>query len=215
MLINELPIPTVQWDNYLSNVNFHKKHTPLPHFKRKYLNKVRFVFAFVRRPVGLYQSLWSFTKDRADKDRKIVEEPIEGSQRWLRWKSLEYPCCWSDDFNEWAVRLCTEYPGFATRMYERFIGPEHLEYCHFVGRHERLVDDLLRLLHEFGYEWVEKEQLLTEPVNRTPTEKPTMEPEVFNLIMKTERLAIKRFYGKNYDRVYYRSREDDMICSNG
>ena len=95
-------------------------------------------------------------------------------------------------------------------MYERFIGPRCLEYCHFVGRYERLVDDLFLLLQSFGYD-IKREQLLTKPTNAS-VKKPDMSSETRQLILDSERLAMDRFYGENYSTVWYRDSKEDGVC---
>ena len=104
--------------------------------------------------------------------------------------------CRSDDFSEF-IRLCIEKePGYVSRMYEWYIGPVGFEFAQFVGRHENLTDDLIRVLtlldHSFDPEILRR----FDPVNVSLKlcGEPVWDPDLRRQMLALEAPAIRRFY---------------------
>jgi hypothetical protein len=156
------------------------RHSPQPMLSREY----PFVFTFVRHPLSWYESWWKFQAGTWT----VFEPGVWHPQRCLE-------CCRSDDFSEF-IRLCIEHePGYVTRMYEWYIGPEGYEYVDCIGRHETLQSDLLEVLTQLGYS-VDPALMQMEPVNVSPSArgKPVWDPELRRRILELEAPAIRRFY---------------------
>lgn len=90
----------------------------------------RVAITFVRKPVAWYRSYWSFrSRKGAKRDEKF---PADG--------------LWSDDFDQFVNNILDAYPGgFVTRLYQYYTGPD-MGKVGFIGKQERLVDDLVQAL---------------------------------------------------------------------
>lgn len=94
----------------------------------------KFTFAFVRHPLAWWRSFWRFHQGPAR--RYVVSHRICRE-------------CWSDDFDEFVANVVRTSPGDYGRLIEFYLGP--VGACvDFVGRQERLLDDLLRALAMAG-----------------------------------------------------------------
>jgi hypothetical protein len=94
--------------------------------------EVRFAWSAVRKPHEWYRSLW-----RYQKGRDVHWEPNKfHPQRALA------KCDWSD-FDSWVNSVCDLEPGFVTRMYEWYLGPESKEtaFCNYICDQETLESD--------------------------------------------------------------------------
>jgi len=176
---NELPatIPGVTW-----------RHSLLSMFKRRY----RFVFTFVRHPLSWYESWWKFQAGIWT----IFEPGVWHPQRCLeRFQA--------NDFSEF-IRLCIKHePGYVSRMYEWYIGPEGYEFVDFVGRQETLVDDLTLVLNMLGEAFDHEQLFAVAPVNvsRKVHGEPVWDPALKRQILELEAPAIRRFYTHWPDRT--------------
>jgi len=99
----------------------------------------RFAFTFVRRPAGWYRSYWCFRMRKgARRDEKF---PADG--------------LWSDSFDQFVSNVLDTFPGgFVTALYQSYVG-ESGQDLDFVGRQERLADDLVRALRMAGEDFNE------------------------------------------------------------
>lgn len=194
-----------------ANKSVSNRHLILSEHQPRLLQECRFIFAFVRHPVQYYESIWAYSAKMKRKRERNKTDKIEWSKRFLaeRWETDMF---WDWDFVKWADRFVEEFPMHVTRLYEQFIGANSVEYCHFVGRTETLNDDLQLLMKHLGYEINEKH--IPRKINTT-NDKPTTPKWLKSKIEKTEKLAIKRFYGNNESKRFYRNPEEDILSFKG
>lgn len=157
------------------------RHSPLPMLRDPF----PFVFTFVRHPLSWYESWWKFQAGSW-----TVFEP----GNWHPQRCLER--CRSDDFSEF-IRLCIKHePSYVTRMYEWYIGPVGFEHVQFIGRHERLADDLAQVLATLGYTPDLEMLRQFRPVNVSAKAlgEPVWNPELKRRMLELEAPAIERYY---------------------
>jgi hypothetical protein len=147
----------------------------------------RFVFAFVREPFSWYGSVWRYHRVFPQAHWVDINEAID----------LEFP-----DFLE---QMLKNHPGWLSRYYKRFVGPRHDE-IDFVGRYERLADDLVTALRSSGQEFDEGSLRALPPVNRFSEEETGASlPDPSSLhrlrlrLYECEREAYERFYEGDYE----------------
>jgi hypothetical protein len=92
----------------------------------------RFRFAFVRHPVEFYRSYWRFKMGAG----------------WDPANPLDMDCA-ATDFPAFVRNVLRLYPGMCGRLYQDYVGPPGGE-IEFIGRHERLADDLILALRLIG-----------------------------------------------------------------
>ena len=92
----------------------------------------RFTMAFVRHPLDYWRSYWAYRM----RDGWDMSSELDGAVH-------------SEDFTDFVERVITFAPGFAGWLFEQFVGPPDAEVT-FVGRHERLVDDVCLALRLAG-----------------------------------------------------------------
>lgn len=107
--------------------------------------KIPYTFCFVRHPVRWYESWWRYM--RGKEEIPWIEDAIN-RERWLkRWGQLCLPCEMFDpDFNVFMRKLHERFPGYVTWLYGNYAVPE----VDFVGRQERLMEDLPCVLRILG-----------------------------------------------------------------
>ncbi|HLD32483.1 MAG TPA: hypothetical protein VJB10_02755 [Candidatus Peribacteraceae bacterium] len=93
-----------------------------------------FSFAFVRNPLSWYQSLWAYCMR---------------SQRWNMDNSLQRKCA-SDDFHQFLRNVLTHFPGIVSKMYRGYLGDKYELIGGFIGKQERLSEDLILALRMAG-----------------------------------------------------------------
>jgi hypothetical protein len=109
------------------------------------------IAAFVRNPVDWHRSYWAYRSGP--------------NSSWdPRW-NIDADCA-SQVFEEYVERVTTLYPGFATRLYEKFTGPVN-RAIDYVGRQERLTEHLLELLTLWGERFSEVGIREVAPLNVT------------------------------------------------
>ena len=189
------------------------EHAPLPLYYPEFFSQVRFVFAFVRHPVNFYVSFWrqmmSGYGRHPGKWPDYVKDPVRLSLGAFRW--------WRPDFESWVNAMIENEPAWATRLFERYVGGEGSEICHFVGRLETLNRDLREVLTILGYgdEWDRFEREVLP--RRLPYHKRRWHikseyvPEIRvsmklrKRILWSERALVRRFYsGEGKDKRVYR-----------
>lgn len=92
----------------------------------------RFTFAFVRHPLEYWRSYWAYRIRTG----------------WNPEHELDRAAA-SDNFDEFIEGVIAIDPGGASSLFEHFVGPPENEIS-FVGRHERLVDDVCQALRIAG-----------------------------------------------------------------
>jgi hypothetical protein len=97
-------------------------------------------------------------------------------------------------------------PGWLTRLYELYCGPDYGECCHYIGRTETLAADLEEVLMFLGYDshvlkgTLDRIRRRRKHVSSIPAEETSSELE--ERLLRAERLVIKRFYGGDNHRFY-------------
>ncbi|HTU79973.1 MAG TPA: sulfotransferase family 2 domain-containing protein [Solirubrobacteraceae bacterium] len=138
----------------------------------------RFTFAFVRHPFEFWLSYWGYRMRTGwDPDNRIDAAAA------------------SEDFEEFVDILVARAPGAASTMYESYVGPPG-EEIDFIGRHERLADDLCLALRLAGEEFDQERLRDHPPVNcadfdRYPARYTRSTAE---RLLKAESASIERFY---------------------
>jgi len=92
----------------------------------------RFKFAFVRHPVEFYRSYWQYKMGMG----------------WDPQNPLDVDCA-AADFHAFVRNVVVRYPGMCTQLFEDYVGPPGNE-IEFIGRYERLQDDLIVALRLAG-----------------------------------------------------------------
>jgi len=98
-----------------------------------------------------------------------------------------------DDFDGFVEKVLVNLPGYASRMYERFVGPPDAE-IDFIGRQERLVDDLRTALQQAGV-YSDAVNLEFDRVNagRDNTAHVRFTPTQYDALAAAERRGMDRF----------------------
>jgi len=190
-----------------------QKHTIPMHVRTELMQKVNLMFAFVRRPVEYYISVWRFTcrsvKQQPDKMKLVFDrrDPAVHNEAILRWKP---------DFRDWLAEMLEEEPGWATRWFERYVGPERGEYCHYIGRTETVEQDFREIMDllGFGNRWRKNEDKINRIHHAKNRIRVTKAPHIqltdteIGLIERSERVLLRRFYGETtVNRRVYRNFE--------
>jgi hypothetical protein len=141
----------------------------------------KFKIAFVRHPLSVYQSYWRFKKT----DGWDRRNPFDGA-------------CASGSFASFVENVLAKYPGWCSRRFESFVGVAGAE-IEFVGRCERLADDLVRALRAAGEPFDEARLRETPPVNVSvwPIEDARWPDNLAERVLTSESDALERF---GYDR---------------
>jgi hypothetical protein len=138
----------------------------------------RFTFGFVRHPLDFWRSYWGYRV-------RTGWDPDNGLDRAVA----------AAQFGEFVERLLDHDPGSASRIFAAYVGPPDAEIG-FVGRFERLADDLCLALRLAGEEFAE-DRLRSQPrVNATDYARcPALyTPSLAASLAEAEREAIERFY---------------------
>ncbi len=138
-----------------------------------------FKFCFVRNPVTWYESWWKFMAGDW--------HPWEVG-RWHPQRPIDP--CGDDDFNVFVENVLRERPGYVGEMYD-----EYVQGADFVGRTERLAEDLREALRTAGVE-VSSEALRDVPRANVSTPRrglPRWDPDVLRRLIEAESRAIARF----------------------
>ena len=138
----------------------------------------RFTFACVRHPLEFWRSYWAYRM----RDGWHPESEIDAAAA-------------SPDLNEFARRVAASLPGAAGALYEAFVGAPGAE-IDFIGRHERLADDVCTALRLAGEPFDERALRRHPAVNTSEYSGAAawFEPDVARALARSERAAIERFY---------------------
>ena len=137
----------------------------------------RFKFAFVRHPCAVYSSYWRF-KMRHGWD----------------WRNPFDHDCALDSFTDFVRRVLDRYPGWCTQTFEDYVGPV-TKTIEFIGRYERLADDLVLALRQAGEPFDEALLRRTPPANVStwPVRELVWSPDLVAEVMHVEAGAVQRF----------------------
>lgn len=138
-----------------------------------------FSYCFIRHPVSWHKSFWSYRLKYKHKKLKPIQlkDPIEYH--------------WNDNFNKYLSGILDEFPnGYLTEMFGEFI-----PYVDYVGKQERLVDDLIIALNAAGEIFDEDKIRGTGPVNVSKGGNIEMAPVLYKELIKSEKEIIGAYYG--------------------
>jgi hypothetical protein len=139
----------------------------------------RFTFAFVREPQSWYGSIWRFRNYF-----HLHKGAAEAQLPYDRYIGLDFP-----DFVD---NIAEHLPGFLSNHYELFVGPPESE-VDFIGRYERLEDDVVSALRTAGQDFDEEALRSFPPINVTGAP-PDCPPETRLRLIRAESQAYERFY---------------------
>lgn len=179
-----------------------RKHTILGHYDKGFLDRVDFIFAFVRHPADYYKSVWRFTQRAVNINAEKMERQI--FQQGAQSSTNEAVCRWKPDFNEWMEDMLEEEPCWVTRWFERYVGPHRGEFCHYIGRTETLEQDAAEVMSLLGYEeqWKEAQPEIAKivmarnGVRRCRAPLIEWDADLLKRMEFNERVAIRRFFGE-------------------
>ena len=192
-VIDDMKIPCIRWISK-QPLGYPKKHCLFFYYQNHQKVNVKFVFAFVRHPVDYYMSTWRYLHDAAQ-FRSSRLAALWSKFIWHPFRNVGL--IYKPDFCEWVEGVLEQEPAWATRLMESYVGPEHGEFCQFIGRTETLRSDLANLLIHFNYQ-IDPSDLLKEPkVNKSLTPPPAIPDELRNRICREERVLIRRFYSED------------------
>jgi hypothetical protein len=145
---------------------------------RSFENSELFTLAFIRHPLSWYRSFWGYRMRRGWQ----MDHPLDSVAR-------------SEDFNEFATRVIERMPGYLGLLFGEFIGPPDRP-IDFIGRYERLTDDLCMALNVAGEAFDEQALRAVAPVNATDYKRfpAHYRPAVAWRLALAEREVIERFY---------------------
>lgn len=144
--------------------------------------KERFRFTFIRHPLALYQSYWAYKMHVGWKPKNDFDTTV-----------------YSEDFSVFVRNVVERYPGWATKCFEQYVGPEASPHVHFVGRQERIRDDLIEVLTRAG-ESINIAAIRALPPNNVVAQSPEWRekcvytPKMHGAVLQAEADAIRRFY---------------------
>lgn len=199
--LDESGVSVSRWNSAIPR-GLPRKHGLLWHLRDKRRSSVKQSFAFVRHPKDYYQSVWTYLKSKGvDKRGRML--------RRFQWHPF-HPAIrrWDGNFREWIVNMTTYEPKWMSRLVDLYIGPKGAEFCDYVGRTERLVDDFVEIMSCLGYErgmfdvdrLKDMGKLNRNYYQSTDTiDLGSLEDEIQN----AEHEVIRRFYGDSYERLKY------------
>jgi hypothetical protein len=137
----------------------------------------RFIFAFVREPLSVYQSYWRFKRGAGWDPRNPFDVD-----------------CQMPTFEGFVENVLRLEPAWCSRMFEDYVGPRTAEIG-FIGRYESLVDDLVRALHAAGETFDEAAIRNTPPNNVSSSSQglAAWPSDLADRVRLSEREAIRRF----------------------
>lgn len=133
-----------------------------------------FIATFVRGPVDWYRSYWAYRMEGGWRPRYELDR-----------------ICSADDFSMFIRKTVIELPGFLNAMFERYAGPAD-DPIDFIGRQERLADDLVTLLERRNEKFVEA-ALRSVPRANTTSLRPAIDASLVDAICVSEQEMTQRF----------------------
>jgi len=200
--LESLGISCSRWTMKQDRSRFPRKHPTYPQLTKKAKAQVDRIAVFVRDPVALYPSIYRYLASVSiTKRRALLDFPYHPHAICVRF--------FSSSFEEFVRSLLHAEPSYLTRQYENYIGPEGGEFVDFVGRTERIREDLSVLLARTGEvadfsETLKRLEKLPR-ANEVAVPRVRVSPSLQSLIRYEERKIYERFYGENYSRVFFGS----------
>ncbi len=139
----------------------------------------RFKVAFVRHPLDWWRSYWGHRMREGAWRSDVEIDRLAGH----------------DDFGEFIGRVVERLPGYLSATYEQFVGTPGHE-VDFIGRYERLADDLCSALTLAGERFDEGRLRAAPRVNINDYQRfpAYYEPRLAHALSRSEACAIERFY---------------------
>ena len=134
-----------------------------------------FFFTFVRHPASWLQSYW--------RHRMTIG--------WGGDLSISHDCI-DEDFNGFAEKVATNFPGFVSELFSRYVGTCRV----WVGKYETLVQDIPILFAALGIDTTESIVSQRPRINESSSElvqRSEYLPKVYDLVCESERGVIERF----------------------
>jgi hypothetical protein len=155
------------------------KHWPRHPFVTPGALRRAYKFCFIRNPVGWYESYWKYMAGAWhpwEVGRWHPQRPIDG--------------CGSDDFNVFVRKVLDKRPGYVTEMYEWYA-----DGSDFVGRCERMTDDLVQALVAAGERVDPAAVAAVGRVNESEKRlvEPVWDPAVLERVVEVEAEGIRRW----------------------
>lgn len=140
-----------------------------------------FTLAFIRHPLSWYRSFWSYRMRKGWQ----MDHPLDRAAR-------------SEHFDEFIARVTERMPGYLGMMFTEFIGPAERP-IDFIGRYERLTDDLCLALRLAGERFDEDMLRAHKPMHATDYERFPVyyEPDAAWRLALAEHQMIERFYSED------------------
>jgi hypothetical protein len=145
----------------------------------------RLSICFVRHPITWYRSYWCFRVKTESYDPKF---PIDHREH--------------DNYEDFVDSVLNEHPdGFVSKLYQQYTGKD-LSKIDFIGKQERLTEDLVYALKLAGQKFDEKRLRRTKWVNcaaRSPIyrSQAVISEDTKNRILETEEWVMNTFYHGN------------------
>ena len=196
-------------------------HGLLAQYRGSYFNRIEYAFAFVRHPFAYYVSMWRFMK------RSLTRNGMEATRKnsFSRVRlTNEAILRWSPNFDEWLEEMLEEEPGWVTRWFERYVGPNGGEFCHYIGRTETIERDMFQVMDVLGY--VEKWKAFNNSISPSFAKKRRdgfsimgkhapfvhLTAEQRRKILRSERVMMRRFFGEDtINKRIYRNPKGEPI----
>ncbi len=141
-----------------------------------------FAFCFVRHPLNWYESYWKYQVKTGWIEYGTPGDPFD----WHPWAVLRG--IRSDDFNTFVHELVEREPGYVSRMYGWYVDG----FVDFVGRQERLAEDLVEALRLAG-EAFDDEAIRRAPRVNVSSAPLQWDPALRREVLRLEYAAIRRF----------------------
>jgi Tfp pilus assembly protein PilF len=134
----------------------------------------RFIACFVRSPLTWYRSYWAYRTERRWRPHFVIDR-----------------LCASDTMSDFVRKAARLLPGHLATVYETYAGPR-ADPIQFVGRQERLAEDLVAALREMNETFDERSLRATAEVNATST-KAAITDDLRDLLLCSEYEVFARF----------------------
>jgi hypothetical protein len=146
-----------------------------------------FVFCFVRHPLSWYESWFKYMSQPA------LEWRSWGGNKRSSWHpNAPLDGLGSPNFNQFVTNVCDRCPGYVSEMYDSYTQSP----TSFVGRTERLREDLLDALSRAGLDQAAESVLAEKPparVSPKPTETLDWDPAVRARVLELERPSLEKY----------------------
>lgn len=142
-------------------------------------------FCFVRHPLSWYESWWRYMTDHG--------WPARGKEKdKLRWHPNSVLNSLADnDFNSFVRKVIKVRPGYVTELYSSYT----YDCVRFIGKQEKLADDLVAILRNLGLPFDEQEirEYKHRNVSMTSPQRATWDPGLRKEVLRLEYAGLVRY----------------------